>query len=191
MLALDRLVGTPCLMAADLFSVTGHPDAALLLREFVTGAGPQTRFFAVGSPFSLGFANSETTRRIIDHGLQQWKARLGGLQAQNGTFTNAAGTFVPLSLEIALLPSPGPRLRVTGSPEAHVIGSFSYEGRLLGADMVEWRATNDLSLKSYFAENWTRRVNLSLIDNNQRPDRYGNTTQIISWKTSTNGEPCT
>lgn len=188
LLALDRLVGDPCLAAAFAFEQAGHPDAALLLREFVTGIGPQTRNFAVGSPFSMGFARSETTTSIIARGLQQWKSRVGGLAAQNGTFTNAGGTFVPLSLGVSLLPPmPGPRVRVIGSAEAHVIGSFSYQGRLLGDDQVEWEARNDLSLKSYFAENWTRRVNISLIENNSRPQRYGNTTQIIRWRTTLAG----
>lgn len=187
MQALDLLVGGPCLSAAAIFDAAGHVDAALLLREFVTAKGPPVRSFVAGSAFSVGFSHSETTTRIIAHGLAQWKARPGGLQANNGTFTNAAGTFVPLAADMRLYPMPGPSVRIIGSPEAHVIGSFAYDGRLVSGNVAEWRATNVLSLKSYFAENWTRRVNISLVDNNQRPDRYGNTTQVIYWRTTTDG----
>lgn len=46
-----------------------------------------------------------------------------------------------------------------------------------------------MDLKSYFGENWTRRINISLVDNNQRPARYGSTEQKIVWRTDLDGNP--
>ena len=185
--ALDVLVGAPCLAAAGVFASTGHADAALLLREFVNATGPQTRSFAVGSAFSLGFARSETTTKSVAGALRIWKDRAGGLQANGGTITRLSSTFVPLAPTIRLLPMPGPGVRVIGSPEAHVIGSFSYQGRLIGNDIAEWEASNQLSLKSYFADNWTKRVNTHLVDDNARPAKYGSTNQVIAWRTTLDG----
>lgn len=187
LIALDQLVGRTCLAAAALFAATGHADAAMLLREFVNATGPQTRTFTHDSAFSLGFARSETTTPSIARALQLWKTRPGGVRANNGTIVRLGSSFVPLALSLRLAPMPGPDVRVIGSPEAHVIGSFGYQGQLIGDDIAEWRAINDLSLKSYFAENWTSRVNISLVDDNRRPDRYGNTRQIIYWRTTMDG----
>ena len=185
--ALDVLVGGPCLTAAALFEQTGHADAALLLREFVNGTGPQTRTFAVGSAFSLGLARSETTTPSIARALALWKARPGGLRAHGGVITSLSNTFVPVRPTIRLLPVPGPGVEIYGTPEAHVLGSFSYDGRLVADDVAEWEARNVLSLGSYFADNWTKQVNVHLIDDNVRPDRYGNTAQIIRWRTTMDG----
>lgn len=188
MQALDILVGGPCLTAATLFASTGHADAAVLLREFVNATGPQTRIFPVGSAFSLGLARSETTTPSITRALAMWKARPGGLHANRGVITGLSNTFVPVRPTIRVLPMPGPGMEVYGTPEAHVLGSFSYDGRLLTDEVVEWEARNVLSLRSYFADNWTKRVNIHLIDDNTRPDRYGNTAQTVRWQTSLSGE---
>lgn len=187
MAALDVLVGGPCLTAARLFAGTGHADAALLLREFVQATGPQTRIFAPGSAFSLGFARSETTAESVTRALAKWKARPGGVQANGGIITQLSCTFLPVHPTIRIMPMPGPSAEIYGTPEAHVIGSFGYIGKLVEG-MAEWRAVNELSLKSYFADNWTKRVNISLVDNNRWPSRYGNTKQIIAWQTTLEGK---
>lgn len=109
------------------------------------------------------------------------------MAAYGGNITGLSCTFVPVAPTIRLFPTPGPGVRVIGTPEAHVIGSFSYAGRLVEGG-VEWRAANQLSLTSYFADDWTKRVNISLIDNNLRPDRYGSTDQVIFWRTTLDGE---
>lgn len=185
--ALDVLVGGPCLTAARLFEGTGHADAALLLREFVQATGPQTRLFAAGSAFSLGVARSETTTPSVARALAIWKARPGGVAANGGRITGLSNTFVPVRPTIRLLPTPGPGVKIIGTPEAHVLGSFAYSGRFVGS-VVEWQARNQLSLKSYFADNWTKMVNIHLIDDNRRPDRYGTTEQVITWRTTMDGE---
>lgn len=186
--ALDVLVGGPCLSMATLFANTGHAEAALLLREFVNGTGPQTRAFPLGSAFSLGVARSETTTPSIRRALTVWKARPGGLRGNGGRITQLSNTFVPIRPTIRLLPVPGPSLEIYGTPEAHVLGSFAYVGQLVSDQIVEWRAINRLSLKSYFADNWTRRVNISVVENNDRPSRYGTTEQTIVWRTTSDGE---
>lgn len=186
--ALDVLVGTPCLTAAALFERTGHADAGLLLREFVNATGPQTRTFEPSSALSQGFGRSETTMESTARALALWKARPGGTAADGGTITGLSNTFVPVRPTIRVLPVPGPSMEIYGTPEAHVIGSYSYGGRLVTPDIAEWEARNVLSLRSYFADNWTRKVNVHLIDDNSRPDRYGNTAQVIRWRTTMAGE---
>lgn len=191
MAALDVLVGGPCLTAATGFEQTGHADAALLLREFVNATGPQTRTFAGGSGFSLALARSETTTPSIARALALWKARPGGMRAGRGVITGLSNTFVPVRPTIRMLPIPAPSVEIYGTPEAHVLGSFGYDGRLVTDEVVEWEARNVLSLRSYFADNWTKRVNIRLIDDNTRPDRYGNTAQIVRWRTTATGEVLT
>lgn len=185
--ALDVLVGGPCLTAAALFEQTGHADAALLLREFVNGTGPQTRTFAANSAFSLGLARSETTTPSIARALALWKARSGGVHANGGRITGLSNSFVPVRPTIRMLPTPGPGIEIYGTPEAHVLGSFAYFGRAVDG-VAEWQARNTLSLKSYFADNWTKRVDIHLIEDNHRPERYGNTEQVITWRTTMDGE---
>lgn len=187
MAALDILVGGPCLTAAALFEQTGHADAALLLREFVTATGPQTRTFEPSSAFSGGFGGSETTMPSTARALALWKSRPGGVAANGGRITGLSNTFVPVRPTIRLLPTPGPGVKVIGTPEAHVIGSYAYIGRLVDG-VAEWQARNQLSLRSYFADNWTKMVNIHLIDDNRRPDRYGTTEQVITWRTTMDGE---
>lgn len=187
MQALDILVGGPCLTAAALFDQTGHGDAALLLREFVNATGPQTRTFAWNSAFSRGFARSETTTPSTERALRLWKSRPGGVGANGGRIIGLSNTFVPVRPTIRLLPTPGPSMEIYGSPEAHVIGSYGYIGQFVDW-VAEWQARNQLSLRSFFADNWTKMVNVHLIDDNQRPARYGSTDQVITWRTTMDGE---
>jgi hypothetical protein len=154
------------------------------LREFRTGQGPQHRVFGPGHAFSTGFAASETTREHVRSALSHWKTRVGGLAANGGTYTNYRGTFVPIATGDA---DRGAPVKIIGTPEAHVIGSFTMSGRLLDANTVEWTARNTMSLRSYFAANWTDRLGFSLVDNNQRPGPYGNTEQTIMWRTDLHG----
>lgn len=189
MRALDMLVGVPCLGTAKAFVATGHPDAAALLREFVTAEGPQLREFPYDSAFSKGFGGSETTMPSTARALAKWKARPGGLHASGGTIFGLSNTFVPVAPAMRYVPGVGVvPVRIIGTPEAHVIGSYAYGGRLMGDDLAEWTATNELSLKSFFADNWTKRVNVHLVSDNARPQRYGSTKQIIRWRTDLDGE---
>ncbi len=174
---LDVTVGAPMRATEAVFNRTGHADAATLLREFRTGEGPQRREFGPTHVFTRGFESSSTTRHHVQTALAQWNSRPGGLQANGGRYTEYRGTFVPIDT------SPNTSI----SAEAHVIGSFRLDARLVESGIVEWRATNEMSLRSYFGDNWTRTVGVSIVDNNVRPEAYGNTSQTITWRTDLNG----
>jgi len=73
------------------------------------------------------------------------------------------------------------------NPEAHAIGSFTLTGRLIGPNNIEWTASNAMSLKSYFADNYTKRIGISFMENNERPEPYGTTKQYIVWNTDFHG----
>jgi hypothetical protein len=181
---LDASVGVPLRATEALFNRTGHQDAATVRREFRTGEGPRHRVFGAGHAFSVGFAASMTTREHVRTALANWKTRPGGLSANGGTYTNYRGTFVPIAAGDV---DRGAPVKIIGTPEAHVIGSFAMSGRLLDAETVEWTAQNTMSLRSYFAANWIDRLGFSLVDNNQRPGAYGNTQQTIVWRTDLDG----
>lgn len=184
---LDIVVGAPSRSAEAIFRATGHKGAADILRSFVTGEGPESFYFGPGSQFSNGLADSETTQLSIQKALKIWKGREGGMYAQNGTITALNLTFNPAKPVITFNPSSpvfiGARA-VYATPEAHVIGSFDYEGKIIGRDKVEWTAYNTTSLSSYFAENWHK---VDVVINRAQPQAYGNVVQVVKWHTDFNG----
>ncbi|WP_375402439.1 hypothetical protein [uncultured Sphingomonas sp.] len=181
---LDVTVGAPIRATEAVFNRTGHTEAATLLREFRTGTGPQRREFGPNDAFTRGFAVSKTTREHVTIALADWKGREGGLQARGGIYTDYKGTFIPLEPGNT---DAGVPVELIGTPEAHVIGSFTLYGKLVGEGVVEWRATNTMSLRSFFAGNWTDRIGFNMVDNNQRPGAYGDTKQAVTWRTDLNG----
>jgi hypothetical protein len=184
MAALDALVGAPSLLAEKGFDLAGREGAALLLREFRTGEGPADRYFGLKDPFTIGFVNSDTTQYHIQRALRDWNSRKEGFYGRDGTYTGYRATFLPLkagfSLDISNPIMVRPNVQLTGSPEAHVIGSFGLDGRIVGPNTIQWTAKNTMSLSSYFAENWHR---VDVVSDNYRPQRYGNTTQTVVWRT--------
>jgi len=169
---LDAAVGGP-LEAFERISWMGtfdDPGPARILREFRLGDGPGRRVLFPGSSFSSEFAASPSTRNVVRRALEEWKARYGGMRAQGGTFTDGRATF---GVGRFLMATEGM------NAAAHIIGSFNYEGRLVAPNRIEWTATNDMSLRSYFYS--------GPVQNLQRPARYGTTTQVIIWQTDVNG----
>lgn len=71
------------------------------------------------------------------------------------------------------------------TPEAHFVGPFDYEGKIIGKNRIEWTAYYTTSLSSYFAENWH---GIDIVNDRIHPQEYGSVRQIVKWRTDFSGK---
>jgi hypothetical protein len=174
--ALYFTVGRPMLNFAWGFDHMpgSHHQVATVMRDFVNGTGPEESFFGPKDEFTLSFSEAWSTQHAVSNAIDKWARLPDGIKDK---FVYQAGFGVlSVSLDTALF-----------NPEAHAIGSFTLTGRLIGPNNIEWTASNAMSLKSFFADNYTKHIGISFMENNERPEPYGTTKQYIVWNTDFHG----